>query len=379
MALSALSVAAAVAMTAAPAPSSADAAVAVREITFSVHTRGDVAGDVAEFRAVVASTLRDPRGWSLGGSLRFRQVDTGADLRVVLAAPREVDRAAPVCSARYSCQVGDEALINDERWRSATRSWTRSRLDYRHYVLNHEVGHWLGLDHAFCPGRGRPAPVMQQQSISLQGCQATVWPLADELHAVARRFGVRPVAPRARPAVARPAAADLVWIPGRAPARNTMTTSPAPVLAQTEVAGGNLVVLGVISLLAGILILVVPRVLDHVVAAWLIVVGRSSGSSRSCSRRADRELSTTVRRSRRVPGWCGGAAAHARPAAPRLLLPLRPRRHAPARERGVLGPGASGTRAGTEAPAVPLHRPSADDGEAPGEHVDPRGHRPWTR
>ena len=44
-------------------------------------------------------------------------------------------------------------------------------------------------------------------------------------------------------------------------------------LAQTAVAGGNLVLLGVISLAAGILILIVPRVLNYVVAAYLIIVG----------------------------------------------------------------------------------------------------------
>ena len=45
------------------------------------------------------------------------------------------------------------------------------------------------------------------------------------------------------------------------------------VLAQAEIATGNLVLLGVVSLLAGILILVVPRVLNYVVAAYLIIVG----------------------------------------------------------------------------------------------------------
>ena len=45
------------------------------------------------------------------------------------------------------------------------------------------------------------------------------------------------------------------------------------VLAQTEIATGNLLILGIVSLLAGILILVVPRVLNYVVAAYLIIVG----------------------------------------------------------------------------------------------------------
>ena len=46
-----------------------------------------------------------------------------------------------------------------------------------------------------------------------------------------------------------------------------------PLLAQVEISSGNLLVFGILSVLAGILILVVPRVLNYIVAAWLIVVG----------------------------------------------------------------------------------------------------------
>ena len=46
-----------------------------------------------------------------------------------------------------------------------------------------------------------------------------------------------------------------------------------PLLAQVEIANTNVLVLGIISLLAGVLILVVPRVLNYIVAAYLIVVG----------------------------------------------------------------------------------------------------------
>lgn len=46
-----------------------------------------------------------------------------------------------------------------------------------------------------------------------------------------------------------------------------------PVIAQIEVTSGSLLLLGVLSLLAGILIFVVPRILNYIVAAYLVVVG----------------------------------------------------------------------------------------------------------
>lgn len=157
-----------------------------RVVTYRTGVVGDVSGDPEIFRASVAATLADPRGWALDGDITFEDVDgTEQDpqLKVLLASPSAVERAAPVCSAAYSCRVGDTTYINDERWRHATptyRAAGRSLQEYRAYVVNHEVGHFLGLGHRSCPGTGRPAPVMQQQSIRLSGCTTTVWPLEDE-------------------------------------------------------------------------------------------------------------------------------------------------------------------------------------------------------
>ena len=156
--------------------------------TYSVATRGSVAADFEHFARHVDWSLTDIRGWSLHHDVRFDQVSSGGDFTIYLASPAAVDAAAPGCSARWSCRVGNDVYINDERWRNATATYAnRSLDDYQHYVVNHEVGHWLELGHWSCPGRGQPAPVMQQQSISLDGCASNVWPVESELDTVRQR------------------------------------------------------------------------------------------------------------------------------------------------------------------------------------------------
>lgn len=164
-------------------------AAADERFTYSVTSQGGVTADLDQVAAVARTTLADPRGWSLGSSITFDEVSSGGDFQIVLASPDVVASAAPVCSPDWSCRVGDRVLINDVRWRTGTSSWTRSLDEYQSYLINHETGHWLGLRHDGCSSPGAAAPVMQQQSISLDGCVANVWPLEGERDAVAARHG----------------------------------------------------------------------------------------------------------------------------------------------------------------------------------------------
>lgn len=167
----------------------ADAALSQR-FTHTIETRGDVAADRETFARIAAETLGDIRGWTLNHNVRYDEVSSAGSFRLILASPAAVDRAAGYCSPRWSCRVGDQVLINDRRWRLTTPTWPRSRRDYRQYVINHEVGHWLGLGHPSCPGAGASAPVMMQQSQGLDGCVARVWPKYWERAEVARIQGI---------------------------------------------------------------------------------------------------------------------------------------------------------------------------------------------
>jgi hypothetical protein len=154
-----------------------------RTVRYHVETRGRITTSLKEFRRQAQETYDDPRGWRSAG-IRFVPVARGGAFTLVLAEASYLPRFSSGCSAEWSCRVGRFVVINQERWEHASPAWNAAHLalrDYRHMVVNHETGHWLGLDHAQCPGPGRLAPVMQQQSKGLQGCRFNPFPTEREI------------------------------------------------------------------------------------------------------------------------------------------------------------------------------------------------------
>jgi len=174
-------------------PGRADAAAPPsRVVTYEV--RGlDNGSDLEQFAAQAAETYADMRGWGLGGAVAFVRVPAGGNFTLWLSAPSRVPGFGAPCSSLYSCRQGRNVIINEARWLGGSPAWNASGAslrDYRHMVLNHETGHWISFGHSGCSGPGRPAPVMQQQTISLQGCAPNPWPLDGERRAAAGVFGV---------------------------------------------------------------------------------------------------------------------------------------------------------------------------------------------
>jgi len=162
-------------------PGVAGAAAGPAVITFSVQGRGNVSS-LEDFASEAAGVYADPRGWSLGGTIRFERVVTGGDFTLWLAADAEMSGFGGACDHVWSCRNGRNVVVNEDRWLGSSASWLEAGASletYRQMVVNHETGHWLGLGHAYCPGPGQLAPVMQQQTYGLRGCTANGWPYLD--------------------------------------------------------------------------------------------------------------------------------------------------------------------------------------------------------
>ncbi len=138
--------------------------------------------DTAAFAAFVDRTYGDPRGWTAGGAWRFQRVGPGQDhdFTLYLVTPGTRDVLCHDTRDRYtSCRNGDSVVLNVARWTHGVPHYGAPLDTYRTSALNHETGHRLGLGHELCPGPGRPAPVMQQQTLGLHGCVANPWPYVD--------------------------------------------------------------------------------------------------------------------------------------------------------------------------------------------------------
>jgi hypothetical protein len=153
---------------------------------YRVAVENGLAVTPASFAAEVNSVLQDPRSWIARNDVRLQQIGpTGSPhFTVWLATPAT---AATLCASGgvditengapfTSCRAGSNVVINSDRYFSGVHDYGASLEVYRAYMINHEVGHWLGHNHELCPGTGQPAPVMQQQTLGLQGCVANSWP-----------------------------------------------------------------------------------------------------------------------------------------------------------------------------------------------------------
>lgn len=165
----------------------------IKSYRYCVTTRGVDAGFLPEFKTKLQAVYHDSRGWWTGGQVSLTEAQSGCNMTVWLSAADQMTSFGAICDPAWSCTVSPNVIINFDRWRYASAAWNGSGGsldDYRSMVINHETGHWFGFGHQNCGGAGQLAPVMQQQSIDLQGCKFNPWPLPGEIASLKTRLGL---------------------------------------------------------------------------------------------------------------------------------------------------------------------------------------------
>ncbi|MER6345272.1 DUF3152 domain-containing protein [Streptomyces sp. NPDC001595] len=155
------------------------------DVGYAVMAETDSRLDVRATAREIGAILSDPRGWAAHGRGTFHQTDPAeADLIIKIATPSTADRLCAEhgldTGGELNCETPDGIVVNLRRWLTGSPQFDGTAEEYRPLIVNHEVGHFIGLtQHLGCPGPGMPAPVMMQQIKGLHGCLSNAWPYDD--------------------------------------------------------------------------------------------------------------------------------------------------------------------------------------------------------
>lgn len=159
-----------------------------RKVSYRIDVEKGLGLDAGLFARAVQETLNDDRSWAHGGAMTFERISSGeAEFVITLASP---GTTAVWCAKsgldttvdNVSCDSAstERVMINAFRWAQGAETYgDDAMLAYRQMLINHEVGHRLGYNHVNCATRGALAPVMQQQTKTLEvggiKCRANPW------------------------------------------------------------------------------------------------------------------------------------------------------------------------------------------------------------
>lgn len=158
-----------------------------REYTYRVDVEKGLPLDGELFAEAVQKSLNDKRSWAYQGQRSFERVSSGRpDFVITLASPGTTDvwcakSGLDTSEQKVSCDSAatERIMINGYRWaRGASTFGLDEMRSYRQMLINHEVGHRIGLGHVGCNKDNALAPVMMQQTKSLKTGAATCRPNA---------------------------------------------------------------------------------------------------------------------------------------------------------------------------------------------------------
>ncbi|MFJ2439174.1 MULTISPECIES: DUF3152 domain-containing protein [unclassified Streptomyces] len=159
-----------------------------KKVRYRVDIEDGLGLDGKLFADAVWKTLNDNRSWAHNGAMTFERISSGApDFVITLASPGTTgvwcdksDLDTTIDNVSCDSAATERVMINAWRWAQGAKTFgPKAMLPYRQMLINHEVGHRLGNGHVSCRTPGALAPVMQQQTKTLEidgiACRPNPW------------------------------------------------------------------------------------------------------------------------------------------------------------------------------------------------------------
>ncbi|MGW8364638.1 DUF3152 domain-containing protein [Streptomyces wedmorensis] len=159
-----------------------------RLIRYRIDVEKGIGLDAKLFADAVQKTLNDKRSWAGNGEMKFERISSGEpEFVITLASPgttgawcRKSGLDTTVDNVSCDSASTERVMINAFRWAQGSETFgPKAMYAYRQMLINHEVGHRLGHSHVSCRTAGSLAPVMQQQTKSLNvdgiPCRPNPW------------------------------------------------------------------------------------------------------------------------------------------------------------------------------------------------------------
>lgn len=151
----------------------------MKTVRYRTSVDPDVSYSNTQFRDEIRIYLADPDGWAQ--YYNFVYAPKGPAKLIRLSSPNTL-KTEGCKDDGLSCAVlnGNMIWLNAERWFHGSAESNLPLLEYRQYMVSHEMGHSLGYDHTTCKGNG-PAPIMMQQTLGIGTCSPNTYVILSQL------------------------------------------------------------------------------------------------------------------------------------------------------------------------------------------------------
>lgn len=141
----------------------------MKTIRYRTSVAEGLSYDPKTFRDEIHIYLADPDGWAQ--FYKFVESPPGPNVKHIRLTNPTTLKTNGCESDALSCAVlgGTEIWLNADRWIHGAPKSRLPLVEYRQYMVSHEMGHSLGYEHVACPGSG-PAPIMLQQTLGIGRC-----------------------------------------------------------------------------------------------------------------------------------------------------------------------------------------------------------------